>query len=96
MLMEPIVVELKAHELDGVLEKRAEWEGAGFDAGAARPDALAVRSVPALLAAEDMAEMVQTVFAIWREDGARITSMAPPTSFSAPSPAAPPSTPIAD
>jgi DNA mismatch repair protein MutL len=60
-LMEPITVELKAHELDGVLENRADWESAGFALDALGPTKLAIRSVPAMLMGQNVAEVVHQV-----------------------------------
>jgi len=60
-LMEPIVVELKAHELDGILESRDEWEGAGFTLDALGPTRLALRAVPALLIGQNIPEIVHAV-----------------------------------
>jgi DNA mismatch repair protein MutL len=61
LLMEPIVVDLKAHELDGILENRAEWESAGFALDALGPTRLALRSVPAMLAGQNIQEVVHSV-----------------------------------
>ena len=61
LLMEPIVVELKAHELDSVLENRAEWESAGFTLDALGPTRLALRSVPAMLVGQNIPEVVHSV-----------------------------------
>jgi len=60
-LMEPIVVDLKAHELDGMLESRDEWEGAGFTLDALGPTRLAIRAVPAMLVGQNIAEVVHAV-----------------------------------
>jgi DNA mismatch repair protein MutL len=60
-LLEPIVVELKGHELDSILEARAQWEEAGFEIDALGPTRLALRRVPALLAGEDIAAIVTSV-----------------------------------
>jgi DNA mismatch repair protein MutL len=60
-LMEPIVVELKAHELDGILESRDEWEGAGFTLDSLGPTRLAVRAVPAMLIGQNIPEIVRSV-----------------------------------
>jgi DNA mismatch repair protein MutL len=60
-LLEPIVVELKAHELDSVLENRAEWESAGFALDALGPARLALRSVPAMLVGQNIPEVVHSV-----------------------------------
>jgi DNA mismatch repair protein MutL len=60
-LLEPIVVELKAHELDAVLERRTEWEQTGFELDSLGPTRLALRRVPALLLGENVAEIVKSV-----------------------------------
>jgi len=60
-LLEPIVVELKGHEVDAILEKRAEWARTGFDLDALGPTRLALRRVPALLAGENITEIVKAV-----------------------------------
>jgi DNA mismatch repair protein MutL len=60
-LLEPIVVELKGHEVDAILESRIEWERAGFDLDALGPTRLAVRRVPALIAGENVVEIVKAV-----------------------------------
>ena len=57
-LLEPLVIELKEHELAALLEGRAEWERAGFELDALGPTRLAVRRVPALLDARDVGELV--------------------------------------
>ena len=60
-LLEPIVVDLKGHELDAILESRAEWERAGFELDALGPTRLALRRVPALIARENVTEIVKAV-----------------------------------
>jgi DNA mismatch repair protein MutL len=60
-LLEPVVVEVKPHELDAVLEDRASWERAGFEVDALAPTRLALRRVPALLAGGDIAATVGAV-----------------------------------
>jgi DNA mismatch repair protein MutL len=60
-LLEPIVVELKSHEVEAILESRPEWEQAGFDLDALGPTRLALRRVPALLSGENIAEIVRSV-----------------------------------
>ena len=60
-LLEPIVIDLKSHELDAVLEDRASWERAGFELDALGPTRLALRRVPALLAGADIAATVGAV-----------------------------------
>ena len=61
LLMEPIVVELKAHELDSVLENREQWELAGFALDSLGPTRLALRSVPAMLVGQNIPEVVYSV-----------------------------------
>lgn len=61
LLMEPIVVELKAHELDSVLENREQWERAGFVLDSLGPTRLALRSVPAMLVGQNIPEVVHSV-----------------------------------
>jgi DNA mismatch repair protein MutL len=60
-LLEPLVVELKGHELDAILESRLEWERAGFELDALGPTRLALRRVPALIARENVTEIVKAV-----------------------------------
>jgi DNA mismatch repair protein MutL len=60
-LLEPVVIDLKAHELDAVLEDKASWERAGFELDALGPTQLALRRVPALLASHDVAATVAAV-----------------------------------
>ena len=60
-LMEPIVVDLKGHELDGVLENRADWESAGFSLDALGPTRLAIRAVPAMLVGQNIPDVVHSV-----------------------------------
>ena len=60
-LLEPVVVELKAHELEVILEGRSVWERAGFDLDALGPTRLALRRVPALLTGENVAQIVTSV-----------------------------------
>ncbi|HEY4214288.1 MAG TPA: DNA mismatch repair endonuclease MutL [Steroidobacteraceae bacterium] len=60
-LLEPIVVELKAHEVDEVLEGREGWERAGFELDSLGPTRLALRRVPAILIGQNVAEIVRSV-----------------------------------
>ena len=60
-LLEPVVIEVKSHELDAVLEDRSSWERAGFELDALGPTRLALRRVPALLASGDIAATVGAV-----------------------------------
>jgi DNA mismatch repair protein MutL len=55
------VVDLKGHEIDAILESRTKWERAGFDLDAVGPTRLALRRVPALLAGENVLEIVKAV-----------------------------------
>jgi DNA mismatch repair protein MutL len=60
-LLEPLIIELKAHELDALLEKREEWERSGFALDAVGPTRLALRAVPALLIGQNITEIVNSV-----------------------------------
>ncbi len=60
-LLEPIVVELKAHELEEILEGRPEWERAGFEIDSWGPTRLVLRQVPAMLMGENVQEIVGAV-----------------------------------
>jgi DNA mismatch repair protein MutL len=60
-LLEPLIIELKAHELDALLEKRDEWERSGFALDAVGPTRLALRAVPALLIGQNLTEIVNAV-----------------------------------
>ena len=62
-LLEPLVVELKAHELARVMEERAQWEGAGFEIDALGPTRLALRRVPALLNPREIGPVVAALVA---------------------------------
>jgi DNA mismatch repair protein MutL len=48
-LLEPIVIEVKPHELAAILEDAGEWEAAGFAVDALGRERLALRRVPAVL-----------------------------------------------
>jgi DNA mismatch repair protein MutL len=48
-LLEPIVIEVKPHELAAILEDLSQWEAAGFEVDALGPSQLALRRVPAAL-----------------------------------------------
>jgi DNA mismatch repair protein MutL len=60
-LLHPLVVELKAHELEGLLERRQEWEQAGFEIDAVGPTRLALRRVPAILDATDIPAIISSL-----------------------------------
>jgi len=49
LLLEPLVISLKAHEIAALLEERSQWEQAGFELGALSDTQLVVRRVPAHL-----------------------------------------------
>ncbi|MGH8299115.1 MAG: DNA mismatch repair endonuclease MutL [Steroidobacteraceae bacterium] len=70
LLLEPMVVTVKPHELDAVLENSAPWERAGFEIDAVGPTSLALRRIPALLAGEQVMDIVKSVIEdLAREDG---------------------------
>jgi DNA mismatch repair protein MutL len=58
-LLEPVMVSLPVTVIERVLEDREEWSRCGFDLEQIAPDRIAVRSVPALLAREDVAQLVR-------------------------------------
>ena len=60
-LLEPLVVELAAHELDALLEDRQAWERAGFELDALGHNRLVLRRVPALLSGANLAQIVREV-----------------------------------
>jgi DNA mismatch repair protein MutL len=62
-LLEPIVVDLKAHELARILEERPQWEAAGFEVDALGEERLAVRRVPALLNLREVRQVVGAMVA---------------------------------
>lgn len=70
LLLEPLVVTVKPHELDAVLEHPEPWERAGFEIGSMGPTALALRRVPALLVRERVPDIVKSVIEdLVREEG---------------------------
>jgi DNA mismatch repair protein MutL len=62
-LLEPLVIELKGHELARVLEERAQWEAAGFEIDALGPTSLALRRVPAALSGREIRQVVSALIA---------------------------------
>jgi DNA mismatch repair protein MutL len=61
LLLTPVAVAMKVDELDLLMTQRAEWQAAGFDLERLAPEALVVRSVPAMLPSEDIAALVREV-----------------------------------
>jgi len=62
-LLEPLVIELKPHELGRVLEERSQWEAAGFEIDALGPARLALRRVPAALSGREIRHVVNALIA---------------------------------
>ena len=62
-LIDPVVVELPAHQLEALLEDQGQWERAGFEMDALGPTRLALRRVPALLSNTAIADIVRSVAA---------------------------------
>ncbi|HTC53143.1 MAG TPA: DNA mismatch repair endonuclease MutL [Steroidobacteraceae bacterium] len=60
-LLEPLVVDLAAHELEALLEDRAAWERAGFELDALGHTRLALRRVPVLLSEAKITQIVREV-----------------------------------
>ncbi|MET0280161.1 MAG: DNA mismatch repair endonuclease MutL [Steroidobacteraceae bacterium] len=70
-LLEPVTVALPEPVIDRLFEEEAEWSRCGFELSRIAPDVLAVRSVPALLARENVAELVRnTALAVAADEGA--------------------------
>ena len=70
LLLEPLVVTVKPHELDAVLEDPLPWERAGFEIGSVGPTSLALRRIPALLSDARVTDIVKSVIEdLAREDG---------------------------
>jgi len=70
LLLEPLIVTVKAHEVDAVLEDPEPWERAGFEIAPVGPTSLALRRVPALLGREPVTDIVKSVIEdLSREDG---------------------------
>ena len=61
LLLEPLTVALKSHELEALLEQKEEWARAGFEIDALSDTHLALRRVPAFLR---MAEVPRIVNAL--------------------------------
>jgi DNA mismatch repair protein MutL len=62
-LLQPLVLELKAHELARILEERAQWEAAGFEIDALGDTRLVLRRVPALLDLREVPRIVAAMLA---------------------------------
>jgi DNA mismatch repair protein MutL len=70
LLLEPLVVTVKPHELDAVLEDPAPWERAGFEIDSVGPTSLALRRIPALLANDRVTDIIKSVIEdLARDDG---------------------------
>jgi DNA mismatch repair protein MutL len=70
LLLEPLIVTVKPHEVDAVLEDPAPWDHAGFEIDSVGPSSLALRRIPALLANERVTDIVRSVIEdLAREDG---------------------------
>jgi DNA mismatch repair protein MutL len=59
LLLEPITVALKPHELDVILEQREEWGRSGFEIDALSNTHLALRRVPAFLQTAEIPRIVR-------------------------------------
>jgi DNA mismatch repair protein MutL len=59
LLLEPLTVALKPHELEAILEQREEWTRAGFEIDALSETHLALRRVPALLQTTEIPRIVR-------------------------------------
>jgi len=61
LLLEPLTVALKPHELEAILEQREEWARAGFEIDALSDTHLALRRVPAFLASAEIPRIVSAL-----------------------------------
>jgi len=61
LLLEPLTVALKAHELEAILEQREEWARAGFEIDALSDTHLALRRVPAFLPSAEIPRIVSAL-----------------------------------
>jgi DNA mismatch repair protein MutL len=69
-LLEPVTVALPEAVADRLLEDEEDWSRCGFELTRIAPDRIAVRSVPALLARADVAELVRTTaLAVTNDEG---------------------------
>jgi len=57
-LLEPLTVQVKAHELEAILEQREAWERAGFEIDALSGTHLVLRRVPAFLSTAQIPRIV--------------------------------------
>jgi DNA mismatch repair protein MutL len=60
-LLEPLAVTCEAHEIDALLEQLEDFARLGFDLERLAPRQLAVRAVPALLAQNDVPQIIRAV-----------------------------------
>jgi DNA mismatch repair protein MutL len=67
-LLEPVVVEVAAHDTESFADHAEDFARAGFDIGVLAPGRLAVRAVPALLSRADLGPLVREVLADLREE----------------------------
>ncbi len=61
LLLEPLTVALKPHELEAILEQREEWARAGFEIDALSDKHLALRRVPAFLPTSEIPRIVRAL-----------------------------------
>jgi DNA mismatch repair protein MutL len=61
LLLTPLTVELREHELAALLERRGEFSRCGFEIDALGPTRLAIRRVPALLDTADVQALVSSL-----------------------------------
>ncbi len=60
-LLEPLVLALREHEIDALLQSGADWERAGFELERLAPGSLAVRRIPATLGHSDIGALLREV-----------------------------------
>jgi DNA mismatch repair protein MutL len=69
-LLVPVTVEMKVDELDALMAQGEEWRSAGFEIERLAPETVVVRSVPALLPADDIPALVREVIGDVASDAA--------------------------
>ncbi|HEU5134897.1 MAG TPA: DNA mismatch repair endonuclease MutL [Steroidobacteraceae bacterium] len=69
-LLVPVTVDMKVDELDVLMTQDEEWRAAGFDIERLAPETLVVRSVPAMLPADDIPALVREVIGDVASDSA--------------------------
>ena len=67
-LLEPLVLGLREHEIDALLQSGTDWQRAGFELERLAPGSLAVRRVPVALGRSDVGSLLREVVASLLDD----------------------------